>query len=56
VSGIATYAVELAVGAVCAVAGIEAWRRDHRLTAVILILAGSAAVIHAIVALVGGSS
>ena len=51
---IATYAVELAVGSVCAVAGIGAWRRDHRMGAVVLLLAGSAAMIHAIVALVKG--
>jgi hypothetical protein len=46
------YVIELAVGLACVVGGAAAWRRRSLTAGVILALAGSAAIVHAIVALV----
>jgi hypothetical protein len=53
VSAALTYAIEIAVGAGCLAAAPGAWRRGIRWVAVLLVIAGSAAVAHAIVALTG---
>jgi hypothetical protein len=51
-----TYAIELAVGLACAVGAAATLRRGSRMLGVVLALAGAAAMVHAIVALGGGST
>jgi hypothetical protein len=52
VTRIVTYAIELAVGLACIAGAVGALRRRLRAVAAVLALAGSAAIVHAIVALV----
>ena len=49
---VVVYVIELAVGLACVVTGVAAWRRRLRTAGAILALAGTAAIVHAIVALV----